>query len=98
MRTGRGRQLAWDESGGEAAGPVQGSRLENRTYLGWFCFLLAYLTGTLTWFLLGYFGWSDYRAEHQVLPSLLRAVVGGAFFGLIMTAFFEWQDRRADRE
>ena len=56
------------------------------------------LIGTLMWFLLGYFGWSDHRTEHQLVPSLLRAVFGGMFFGLWTTVWFEWMDRPAERE
>jgi uncharacterized membrane protein YidH (DUF202 family) len=75
-----------------------GSRLENRTYLRWFRFLLGFLIFTLTFFLLHYFGWSDHRTEHQLVPSLLRAMVNGVFLGAVMTAYFEWMDRRAERE
>jgi hypothetical protein len=46
-----------------------GSRLESRTYLRWFRFLL------------GYFGWSSDRTEHELVPSLLRALFGGVFWG-----------------
>lgn len=57
-----------------------GSRLENRTYLRWFRFLLHVLLGTFVFFLLHYFGWSDHRTDHEVVSSLLRAMFGGVFF------------------
>ena len=75
-----------------------GSRLENRTNLRWFRFLLHFLLGTLVFFLLNYFGWSDHRTEHEVVPSLLRAMFGAVFIGVGMTAYYEWMDRRAERE
>lgn len=74
-----------------------GSRLENRTYLRWFRFLLHFLLGTLVFFLLNYFGWID-RTEHELVPSLLRAMFNGVFLGVGMTAYYEWMDRRAERE
>jgi len=74
------------------------SRLENRTNLRWFRFLLHFLLGTLVFFLLHYFGWSDDRTEHEVVPSLLRAMFGAVFLGVGMTAYYEWMDRRAERE
>jgi hypothetical protein len=49
-------------------------------------------------FLLHYFGWSDDRTEHELVPSLLRAVFGAMFFGVGMTAYYEWMDRRAEQE
>jgi hypothetical protein len=75
-----------------------GSRLENRTYLRWFRFLLGVLLGSLTVFLQGYFGWSSDRTEHELLPSLLRAPLGGVLWGLGMAVYFEWADHRARRE
>jgi hypothetical protein len=75
-----------------------GSRLENRTYLRWFRFLLGFVLGSLAFFLSGYLGWGDDRTAHELLPSLLRGGIGGVFFGLGMTALLEWSDLRADRE
>jgi hypothetical protein len=71
-----------------------GSRVENRTYLRWFRFRLGFLLGSLMEFLLGYFGWSSDRTEHELIPSLLRALLGGVFWGLVMTTYLEWADRR----
>jgi hypothetical protein len=48
-------------------------------------------------FLLGYFGWSSDRTEHELLPSLLRALLGGVLWGLGFAAYLEWADRRARR-
>ena len=75
-----------------------GSRLENRTYLRWFRVLLGFLLGSLMVFVLGYFGWSSDRTEHELLPSLLRALLGGVVWGLGFAAYLEWADRRARRE
>ncbi len=75
-----------------------GSRLENRSYLRGFRFLIGFVLGSLVFFLLGYFGWSSDATEHELLPSLLRAGLGGVFWSLGMTAYFEWADRRAGRE
>ena len=75
-----------------------GSRLEDRTYLRWFRFLLHFLLGTPVFFLLHYFGWSNNRTEHELVPSLLRAVFGAMFFGVGMTAYYEWIDGRAEQE
>ena len=75
-----------------------GSRLEDRTYLRWFRFLVGVVLGWLASFLSGYFGWTNYRTEHEVLPSLLRGGIGGVLLGLGMTALFEWSDRSANRE
>jgi dsRNA-specific ribonuclease len=60
--------------------------------------LLHFLLGTLVFFLLNYFGWSDDRTEHEVVPSLLHAMFGAVFLGVGMTAYYEWMDRRAERE
>src|SRR5215211_886230 len=62
-----------------------GSRLENRTNLRWFRFLLHFLLGTLVFFLLNYFGWSDDRTEHEVVPSLLCAMFGAVFLACDLT-------------
>jgi hypothetical protein len=75
-----------------------GSRLENRTYLRGFRFLLGFVLGTIMWFLVGYFGWTSDRAEQELLPSLLRVVLSGAVWAVGMSLYFEWADRRANRE
>jgi hypothetical protein len=74
-----------------------GSRLENRTYLRWFRFLLAFLLGTSIWFLAGYFGWTDDRTGQHLLPSWLRAVLSGVVWGVGMSLYFEWTGRRENR-
>jgi hypothetical protein len=66
--------------------------------LRWFRFLLGFVLGSVAAFLLGYFGWSGDRTEHELLPSLLRAGLGGVIWGAGMTAMFEWNDRMANRE
>ena len=83
---------------GQVAGSVQGRGLRTgRTWAG-SASCLAFCLGSLMEFLLGYFGWSSDRTEHELIPSLLRALLGGVFWGLVMTTYLEWADRRARRE
>jgi hypothetical protein len=51
--------------------------------------------------LLGYFGWSDSRMAHRVIPSLAYAIPGAVLLGLGRLAFDAWEARirrRAERE
>jgi hypothetical protein len=94
----RGKLAAMGPFWGPGGWVGPGSRLENRTYLRWFRFLLGFLLGSLMVFLLGYFGWSSDRTEHELLASLLRALLGGVLWGLGTAAYLQWADRRARRE
>ena len=94
----RGKLAAMGRIWGPGGWVGPGSRLENRTYLRWFRILLGFLLGSLMVFVLGYFGWSSDRTEHELLPSLLRALLGGVFWGLGFAAYMEWADRKARRE
>jgi hypothetical protein len=73
-------------------------QLEDRTNLRWFRFLLAFVLGTSMWFLAGYVGWTDDRTWQHLLPSWLRAVLSGVVWGVGMSLYFGWTDRRANRQ
>jgi len=78
-----------------------GGWLQHHADRRWFRFLMVFMLGTLSLFLLGYFGWSDSRMAHRVIPSLAYAIPGGVFLGLGMLAFDAWEARirrRAERE
>jgi hypothetical protein len=67
-----------------------GSRLESWTSQRlWRLFFVFAVSGSIVWFPGHYFGLVSDRSKHQVVPSLVRAVIYGIFLGLIML-FADW--------
>ena len=81
------------------AGP--GSRYQRWSDEHWWSFSLLYgIIAAILWFPIVYFdlfGLGE-DSRHRLLPSLLRALLAGALFGLVRLGMKWWERRIVERE